>query len=110
MPKFRKKPVVIEAEEWMPGRDIVGVVPKNPPGPRGSGEYVIETLEGPLHVSPGDWIITGMRGERYPCKPDIFAATYEPLDDAGPAPTPWPGAAPNKANPEVPYGFQDSKP
>lgn len=43
----------------------------------------IDTLEGGHRVCPGDWIITGVQGERYPCKPDIFAATYEPVDDHG---------------------------
>jgi hypothetical protein len=41
----------------------------------------IDTLEGGHIVCPGDWIITGVKGERYPCKPDIFAATYEPVAD-----------------------------
>ena len=41
----------------------------------------IDTLEGGHNVCPGDWIITGVKGERYPCKPDIFAATYEPAED-----------------------------
>lgn len=41
----------------------------------------IDTLEGGHIVCPGDWIITGVKGEHYPCKPDIFAATYEPVDD-----------------------------
>lgn len=41
-------------------------------------EFFIETLEGPFKVSNEDWIITGVKGERYPCKPDIFVATYEP--------------------------------
>lgn len=40
---------------------------------------VINTLEGPLYTSPGDWIIRGVRGEYYPCKPDVFEKTYEPL-------------------------------
>lgn len=40
----------------------------------------IDTLEGGHTVCPGDWIITGVKGERYPCKPDIFAATYEPTE------------------------------
>lgn len=40
----------------------------------------IDTLEGGYVVCPGDWIITGVKGERYPCKPDIFAATYEAVD------------------------------
>lgn len=42
----------------------------------------IDTLEGGHNVCPGDWIITGVKGERYPCKPDIFAATYEPVEEA----------------------------
>lgn len=41
---------------------------------------IIQTLEGPHHASPGDWIITGIRGEQYPCKPDIFAKTYREVD------------------------------
>lgn len=56
--KFRKKPVIIEAYQT----DV---------------EMVVHTLEGPLIASPGDWIITGINGERYPCKPDIFEKTYE---------------------------------
>lgn len=46
---------------------------------RGMGDdvFMIRTLEGDLKVSPGDWIITGVKGEKYPCKPDIFALTYE---------------------------------
>jgi len=46
----------------------------------GSQHAHIHTLEGPLIVSTGDYIITGIRGEKYPCKPDIFEATYEPVD------------------------------
>ena len=60
MPKFRKKPVVIDAYQT----DI---------------EMTINTLEGPLTASPGDWIITGVNGEQYPCKPDIFEKTYDPV-------------------------------
>lgn len=71
--KFRKKPVVIEAEQWFPGKEIKGVIIDSP-----KAAY-IETLEGILAVSPGDWIITGVKGERYPCKPDIFEKTYEPV-------------------------------
>ena len=41
----------------------------------------IDTLEGGHIVCPGDWIITGVKGERYPCKPDIFAQTYEPVEE-----------------------------
>jgi hypothetical protein len=74
MAKFRKKPLVIEATQWHPGRQVEGVVV---PVPGDDGPYV-QTLEGPLRVSPGDWIITGVKGERYPCKPDVFEATYDP--------------------------------
>jgi hypothetical protein len=45
----------------------------------------IDTLEGGHNVCPGDWIITGVKGEHYPCKPDIFAATYEPAIATDPA-------------------------
>ncbi len=60
--KYRKKPVVIEAYQT-------------------DTEVVIQTLEGAMHAAPGDWIITGVKGEKYPCKPDIFAATYDPVAD-----------------------------
>lgn len=75
--KFRKKPVVIEAEQFLPDDDIfpesLGVYQDQ------SSEtgYSIDTLEGKHEVTPGDWIITGVKGEKYPCKPDIFAMTYE---------------------------------
>ena len=85
MPKFRKKPVVIEAVQWWPGERIEGVSECGfDPGDgvtRPAGKGTINTLEGPLIVSPGDWIITGVKGEKYPCKPDIFDATYEAVDE-----------------------------
>lgn len=75
--KFRKKPVVIEAEQFH-----VNTLQGWPQGVYRDGEnrFFIDTLEGPLHVSDEDWIITGIKGERYPCKPDIFKATYEPVE------------------------------
>lgn len=87
MPNFRKKPVVIEARlfnmmddeaqealaEWCSGR-LRGVRL----GPR-ERIIQIDTLEGEIHASFGDWIIKGVKGEFYPCKPDIFDATYDPL-------------------------------
>ena len=76
MAKFRKKPVVIEAEQWFPGKPVDGVIESDPDSTTQFAPFV-ETLEGPLNVSPGDWIITGIKGEKYPCKPDIFEATYE---------------------------------
>ena len=66
--KYRKKPVVIEAYQT-------------------DKEMDIETLEGTMHASVGDYIITGVRGEQYPCKPDIFEQTYEPAD--APTASPW---------------------
>jgi len=63
MAKYRKKPVVIDAVQTQERVEIV-------------------TLEGTMVANPGDWIITGVKGERYPCKPDIFEATYEPVDAA----------------------------
>lgn len=44
-------------------------------------EMIIHTLEGDHHASVGDYIITGVKGEQYPCKPDIFVKTYEPVDE-----------------------------
>ena len=77
MSRYRKKPVVIEAEVFWP---------EQTPWPQGvktdlasSTGYSMGTLESRegFEVTPGDWIITGVKGERYPCKPDIFDATYE---------------------------------
>ena len=87
MARFRKRPVVIEAmkvetgmaatiTDWM-GRDKSG----NNRNARWDGRsFHITTLEGTMIAEPGDWIIKGVQGEFYPCKPDIFAATYEPVD------------------------------
>jgi hypothetical protein len=87
MPKFRKKPVVVHAERWFPLLNVAGVIPTfDPQGKCNAGR--IDTLEGPHIVSPGDWIITGIKGEKYPCKPDIFAATYEPADSEELSPSP----------------------
>ena len=112
MPKFRKKPIVIEATQWFKNGDhpedrwsSEDVVPEGWEGrvvryfrrpdvdgaarcaheSCGATMHVhgwIDTLEGGHIVCPGDWIITGVKGERYPCKPDIFAATYEAVEEA----------------------------
>ena len=91
MPKFRKKPVVIEAiqfggagdraEAWewararRGNREVTG-------GTDDKGHFLlIETLEGVHRADEGDWIIQGVAGELYPCKPEIFARTYEPVVD-----------------------------
>lgn len=96
--RFRKRPVVIEAVQWHKPGDHPEVQRflDTPEGVMGwtkqladawgekfaSEFYGIETLEGTMRVSVGDWIIRGVQGEFYPCKPDIFAATYEPADAA----------------------------
>ena len=75
--KFRKKPVVIEAVQWFAHGDHPKVVPLHPANPGFEAYGRIETLEGEHVVTPGDWIIQGVKGEFYPCKPDIFEMTYE---------------------------------
>lgn len=104
--QFRKKPVVIEALKWdgtnidaameflfsgapLPS-DGVHVQPGIGHTPA-LGTLDIPTLEGAMTARAGDWIIKGVKGEFYPCKPDIFAATYEPaapVVDASRVPTP----------------------
>lgn len=82
--KFRKKPVVIEAVQWMADEDswkeIQAMGCPTKPGEMGSESFLIPTLEGDMKASKGDWIIKGVQGEFYPCKPDIFEATYEPVN------------------------------
>lgn len=97
MARFRKKPVVIEAVQYLGGTDREGYffaemkprwLEEAFARERGTVCSVwrtykglfISTLEGTVHVSPMDWIIQGVSGELYPCKPDIFAATYEAED------------------------------
>lgn len=88
MAKFRKRPVVVYAEQFWPNDlrwpmgvrrdfDREGLRPK---GIEGGPLYCIQTLEGKHEVIAGDWIITGVQGERYPCKADIFALTYEAVE------------------------------
>ena len=77
--KFRKRPVVIEATQWFKNGDHPAVYTKR--NSVGDLRGYIETLEGQHIVTPGDWIITGIKGEHYPCKPDIFAATYEEVKE-----------------------------
>lgn len=91
MPTFRKKPVEIEAVRWVGGRLAGGICPlwlseamsKTPDEVGGvmrmGDEIHIGTLEGVMRAQDGDWIIRGVKGELYPCKPDIFAATYDPV-------------------------------
>jgi hypothetical protein len=80
--RYRKIPVEIAAEQWFPGLEVEGVIEPHPLSGTQFAPFV-NTAEGPLTVSPGDWIITGVKGEKYPCKPDIFDMTYEPADQPG---------------------------
>jgi hypothetical protein len=75
--KFRKKPVVIEATQWFKLGDHLAVTQYKTYDPLMQDRGWIKTLEGGHIVTPGDWIIRGVQGEHYPCKPDIFVLTYE---------------------------------
>lgn len=90
--KYRKKPVVIEAFKYdgdFTGANGKHYVPEwaaraleeNVMYFEGQGELYIRTLEGTHHASVGDYIIQGVAGELYPCKPDIFEKTYEMMED-----------------------------
>lgn len=81
MGKFRMRPVVVEAVQWFRGVEIDGVVGDWDNNPMMQDQYSVCTPGGWVYVSPGDWIITNAKGEKYPCKPDTFEATYEPVED-----------------------------
>lgn len=99
--KFRKKTVVIEAKhflsytegigpqswnnykggeiyQWLIDNKVTFHMDQKDPGP---AYLVITTLEGEMKADVGDWIIKGVKGEFYPCKPDIFEMTYEKVED-----------------------------
>jgi hypothetical protein len=91
--KFRKKPVVIEAvqlrwDNWGEMCDFAGVgklsdgKPEGVQSEHGDGliRMAIPTLEGVMMAVQNDWVIRGVKGELYPCKPDIFEATYEAVE------------------------------
>jgi hypothetical protein len=82
MAKFRKKPVVIEAVLFDGSENSIIEIMNLKDGDTKSlrvdaGDLLIHTLEGLMRASKGDWVIKGVKGELYPCKPDIFEATYE---------------------------------
>ena len=113
MAKYRKRPIVVEANQWFKNGDHPqdNSCPISPESPiLSEGEVVryyrnpddddsrreckncgtvfhvhgwIDTLEGGHAVCPGDWIITGVKGEKYPCKDDVFRMTYEPVEVGG---------------------------
>ncbi len=99
--QYKKKPIVIEATQWFKngdhpldmGGDTEGELVRYYRHPEVSGKSIckhckmtmhdhgwIDTLEGDHTVCPGDFIITGIQGEHYPCKPDIFVATYNGVE------------------------------
>lgn len=93
--KFRKKPVVVEATPWRRAGDHPAVITPVPagvpipvdcagPDPAAARTVLgaIHTLEGWMLVTPGDYVIEGVHGEHYACKPDIFLKTYEPIEAA----------------------------
>ena len=89
MAKYRKKPVVIEAHQinsldYDDARHIMvwcnGYYPAFLPDDD-DVMFAIETLEGPMYVRNGDWVIKGVAGEFYPCKDSIFQITYERVED-----------------------------
>lgn len=106
MATYRKKPIEVEATQWWRNGDhpadgdsqFEGQVVRYYPTPRIDGRRKcqhcgdvmhkhgwIDTFEGGYIVCPGDWVITGVRGERYPCKPDVFEKTYERVARSGEA-------------------------
>lgn len=90
--KWRKKPVVVEASQWLAPGDHKAVLPLEKPDPvlcerclraykdHGKIRTLEDTDTGAHIVCPGDWIITGIKGENYACKPHIFVETYEPAE------------------------------
>jgi hypothetical protein len=89
--KYRKKPVEIEAQQYINATNGTEIIQRiidaggsaslhcvDPDSPDHGGHTImIRTLEGDMHAAFGDWVIRGVQGEFYPCKPDIFAATYD---------------------------------
>ena len=90
MSKYRKKPVVIEAfqlkrkpwPDWFGKACEDGVVELYYDNPREVECAIIHTLEGDHRAEPDDYIIRGVKGELYPCKPDIFEQTYERVEES----------------------------
>ena len=87
--KFVKKPIVIEAIQWNGTGECATAIADwiLSTGHRvatfmdGETSFHIETLEGTMKASLGDWVLRGVQGEHYPCKPDIFEATYEAVNE-----------------------------
>lgn len=78
MPRYRKKPVEIDAVQFNRMGDHPEVF-EDVRSPTGFAILTLENTKVQHEVTVGDWIITGVKGEHYPCKPDIFEATYDPV-------------------------------
>ena len=88
--KYRKRPVVIEAmvldghtvevARWLTANGVTFHADTHPTD-AAQDVLHIETLEGTMRAEPGDYVIRGVKGEFYPCKPDVFEATYEAVSD-----------------------------
>jgi hypothetical protein len=80
--RYRKKPIVVDADKWEPknqnARDLAKLHGWNIDS---QGNVLISTLEGFMNCNPGDWIIRGVEGEYYSCKPSVFQKTYEKADE-----------------------------
>lgn len=98
---YRKRPVVIEARqfdgtngvelvEWMDESTYPGGIAAHLWGGDVDPRITIKTLEGPMIARPGWWVIQGVQGEFYPCDPDIFDLTYEPVTRVGRRTSQWP--------------------
>jgi hypothetical protein len=90
MSKFRKKPIIVEAEQFDGTQESITVLcnkyasdvwPEFDTSGEFTGRLVIDVHEGRMIVSKGDWIITDAAGKRYPCDPEIFKETYEEIED-----------------------------
>jgi hypothetical protein len=86
MPRYRKKPVEIDAwlfdGSWESASHLTAMSPNIHWSDALGGRVFIKTLEGTMEATPGDYIICGVKGEFYPCKPDVFAETYDAVTSA----------------------------
>jgi energy-converting hydrogenase Eha subunit B len=82
MPRYRKKPIIIEAIQWT-GKNLSEITAFMPTGFLQGEAIAVPTLEGTMMASPGDYLIRGIRGEFYPCKADIFLKTYDLVETDG---------------------------
>jgi hypothetical protein len=79
MPIFRKRPLAVQADQWFPGREVAGVAAEPRPGGDPPRHYVVTIHGQRAYLEPGDWVIAECDGiHHYPCKQDVFKATYVP--------------------------------